>query len=108
MDKVNKFLSYVKWIGLILIAIGVFILIIKYSRGKSGQKENIEKKIKEAEAIQNKTEEDLKKINELHEEKKKIETEIEATNKRYVDAVEVLKSKPSTVSESYNKLKNIW
>ena len=93
-EAVKKIWFWTKKIWWVLLAI-VGLYFVSRSLRKSGEKKrNIEQKIEEVEALENKTEDDKREIARLESEKKKVEQEIVDISKKYSDKVEELKKKP--------------
>ncbi len=99
------------WVALIIIG----ILITAFAGGrKNKQVQEIDQKLKEAKAKEDKTQEDLQEIKKLEEEKKKAEDEIVSITEKYKKKLEELKQKekepekPGDAGRSKDDLDKIW
>jgi hypothetical protein len=79
------------WLALIIIG---FILILLANSRRGKKKGQIDADIAELQRIENKTNEDRRKLEALMVEKKKVEDEILATTQKYKEKLDKLKEKP--------------
>ena len=110
MPAVTKIWHWTKKLGwLFLIIIGLVIASI--ASGKKNKKIiDIDKKLAEVKAIEDKTVEDLRKIEKLQEERKEAEKEIVGIAEKYKKKVEELKKpeKPGDAGKSSDELTKVW
>lgn len=111
--SVTRIWFWTKKLFWVLFVIAGLIFIAKALRGKTKEKEAIEKKIAEVNAIENKTAVDLQQLKKLEEEKKDKEKEIVNITKKYQNKVDAIKSKPDTpkpgdAGRSSDNLTNSW
>src|SRR4030042_3294241 len=90
----KKIWFWTKKIGwLILVIIGIIMVIIS-SKGKNRKIRDIDDKLAEVNARENKTQEDLRKIRDLEKEREEVENEIISITEKYKEKVDKLKEKP--------------
>jgi septal ring factor EnvC (AmiA/AmiB activator) len=95
------------WLGLIVVG----LIIASVASGKKNKKiKDIDEKLAEANAIEKKTVEDLKKIEKLQEERKAIENEIVGITDKYKKKVDDLKKPelPGDAGKSKDDLDKVW
>ena len=89
----KKIWFWTKKIGwLILVIIGIIMVIIS-SKGKNRKIRDIDDKLAEVNARENKTQEDLRKIRELEKEREEVENEIISITEKYKEKVDKLNDK---------------
>lgn len=107
----SKIWMWCKWIGGAIIAIGVLILFYSMIGGKSKQKAEIERKIKEIEAIDGRTEAHKRELAQLQEQADQVQKNIEEANKRAMEALAKLgkkKEEPGDAGKAADDLNKIW
>ncbi len=96
------------WVALIVIG----LVITAFASGRKNKKVvDIDKKLAEVKAIENKTVEDLKKIEKLQAERKVVEDDIVGIAKKYKKKIDDLKNKPELPGDagrSSDELNKIW
>ncbi len=113
-SAVRRIWFWTKKLFWVLFIIAGLIFLAKALRGKNKQKEEIDSKIKEVNAIEKKTEADLQKLEDLNKEKKQVEKEIVDISNKYQKKVEDIKKKepdppkPGDAARSSDDLTNSW
>ena len=112
-SSVTRIWFWTKKLFWILFVIAGLIFVAKALRGKTKEKEAIEKKIEKVNAIEQKTEADLRELKKLEEEKKDKEKEIVDISKKFQAKVDTIKSTPDTpkpgdAGKSSDSLTNSW
>jgi uncharacterized protein YoxC len=107
----NKIWIWCKIVGGVIIAIGVLIIFYSLIGGKNKQKAEIDKKIKDIEAIDRKTEADKQELGRLQEQANQIQKNIEDANKRAAEALVKLgkkKEEPGDAGKAADNLNSVW
>ena len=90
-SSVVKIFFWTKKLFWVLFVIAGLIFVAKALRSKTKEKETIVKKIEKVNAIEQKTEADLRELKNLEKEKKDKEQEIVDITKKFQDKVDVIK-----------------
>jgi len=112
-DSVKRIWFWTKKLFWVLFVIAGLIFVAKALRGKNKEKEAIDQKIAKVNAIEQKTEADLRELKKLEEKKKDKEKEIVDIAKKFQDKVDIIKStpdtpKPGAAGRSSDDLTNTW
>jgi FtsZ-interacting cell division protein ZipA len=110
MEALKKIWFWLKKLGwLALIIVGLVVAALASGR-KNKKVLDIDQKLAEAKAIENKTVEDLRKIEKLQEERKVVEKEIVGIAEKYKKKIEELKKpeKPGDAGKSSDDLIKVW
>lgn len=103
--------KWVKWVGAAIVAIGVLILIYSSMSGKSKQKDQIDAKIEELNAIEHRTEEQKQELADLQDQATAIAQDIEMANRKAAEALAALgkkKEEPGDAGKASDDLTNNW
>ena len=98
------------WLALVVIG---FILILYANSRRGKKKDTIEVDIQELKRIDNKTNEDRRKLETLENKKAEVETQIIETTKKYQEKLEKLKErpdepKPGDAAASSDSMNDVW
>lgn len=111
MEALKKVWYWTKklfWLFLIIVG----LIVAAFASGRKNKKvADIDKKLAEVKAIENKTVEDLRKIEKLQEERKEAEKEIVGIADKYKKKVDDLKNKPELpgdAGKSSDELTKVW
>lgn len=108
----SKIISYLKWIASAIIALGVLALIAYEMWGKNKQKAQVDQRIQELNAIEQKTEADKQELEQLNQQSVQIQTEIEATTQRYAEKLKDLdkpkEDKPGDAGRAADDFQKNW
>lgn len=107
----KKIWFYTKKLFWLLFVVAALIFIAKSMRDKNQKKSNINEKLAELKAIENKTEADKRAIEKLEQEAAGVEDEIVDITKKYENKLKKLHEKPpkdGDASRSYDDMKNNW
>ncbi len=107
----TKVLTWLKWIGGAIIALGVIALIFYQMWGKNKKKGEIDHKIEKIKDIEHKTEQDRQELDRLTKESDELKGSIEETAKKYADALKKLEKKedrPGDAGKAADDFNKVW
>jgi septal ring factor EnvC (AmiA/AmiB activator) len=109
----KKIWWYISRIGALILVIAGLIFTVWSIKSRSDRKKEIDNKLRDVQAIENKTAEDLQEIERLKKEKENIENEILDITKKYKEKVDNLKKKPDEstpgdAGRSSDDLNKVW